>query len=245
MPETPPENPTQFPMPRTLSNSKGKAIEGEVLAKAGEIIAFQRTADGGTFLISISQLSIDDQLFLGNLEDEGRETIEAMSAKVDSSDESGLSAQAGGGAHRPLIAREIAWHLDTESALKACIVSKRNLMLVISGNLNLSPGEFEVDLFSERSEQSSDSLKRTVLKDTSFLGFVNNTFEAVHLECLYSEEFNAEQQEKTDEIVEQWQLKTLPTILIINPEGQEVARVEGYDRRGPNLLRERLKAMLD
>ena len=117
-------------------------------------------------------------------------------------------------------------------------------MVVVTGDIDINPAELQVDLFSESSKQSSESLIRTVLKDTSFLGFVNENFEAVHLSYLYSNKFTQEQYEEVIDMAQMWEMKTFPTILFINSEKTEVGRIVGYDRRGPNLLRERIESLL-
>jgi len=234
----------QFPLRRTIHNPQGKAIEGAVLAKEGERIAFIRDADGVRFLISIFQLSVDDQLFFGNLEDEGIEIVQAISSESEGAGEFEKNAKNENSSIRPLIPREILWHDTLETALQASRQSGRTLMLVITGDIYLNSTPLQTDIYNEIGKERSESLSRTVLKDTSFLSFVNANLESAHLDYALSKEYNHKRYEEAIELAEEWRLNLLPTILLIDPEGSEVGRIEGYDRRGPNLLRDKIEAVI-
>ncbi|MEQ1840363.1 MAG: hypothetical protein ABL994_08140, partial [Verrucomicrobiales bacterium] len=207
-PDPVPVKTTRFPLKRTLHNPQGKAIECEIIAKEGDSIAFRREADGKSFLISVFQLSVDDQLFLADFEDEAVDVITAFR------DESGTNVSPGskdkpadGG--RPLLPREILWHETLESALEAAKISGKNVMLVMTGDFDFSPSEFQVELYSESADKNSDSLIRTVLKDTSFLGFVNSQFEAVHNSYFIAKEITGEQHVEMEDLKVRWKLRVL------------------------------------
>ncbi len=230
-------------MERTLHNPQGKAIEGEILAKEGDSIAFRREADGKSFLISIFQLSVDDQLFLANLEDEGRDLISAI--REEAGDNAAPASKSGPVAgNRSLLPREILWHESLESALEASKTSGKKVMLVLTGDFDFVPSEFQIDFYSDSANKNSDSLIRTVLKDTSFLGFVNDKFEAVHESYFVAKDITGEQHVAMEDLAKRWTLKVFPTVLILGSEGKELGRIDGYDRRGPNILREKLNGMI-
>lgn len=56
-----------MPVERTITNTKGVAIEGTILSKTDSAISFQRKGNGGPVDIKLDQLSPEDQTFIATL----------------------------------------------------------------------------------------------------------------------------------------------------------------------------------
>lgn len=98
----------QYPLSRVITNAEGRSIPGEIVGKRGNDIAFRRTSDGKTFVVSIAQLSADDQLDLAALPDESVETVASLLA------EQTAAAPAPPGQRQR--SRRADWHDDPEEA---------------------------------------------------------------------------------------------------------------------------------
>jgi len=59
---------TATPIPRLITDTQGRSLDGVILAKDDEKIQFQRKSDGTQFAIRIETLSDEDKIFLSGIE---------------------------------------------------------------------------------------------------------------------------------------------------------------------------------
>lgn len=220
-----------IPHRRSIKNQAGVTLDGEILAKSGDEIAFRRDTDGQTFLIALPTLCPADQLAIQELPDGGLPMIESLRP----------SPTADIAKNRPPLLTELQPHSTFEEAKAASKASGRPLLVIVTGvpdeameggdELN-DPASGSINPAASR--KACLSLIRTVLGDRSFAGFVNDRYEYYYLDRLDVSGLSDMEREVVDRFCRECGIVDYPTSILYSPDEQEMFRLTGYDGKGPS-----------
>lgn len=219
-----------IPHRRSIKNLAGVSLDGEILAKSGDEIAFRRDFDGLMFLIALPTLSPVDQLAIHELPDTDLALIESLRP----------AATADISKNRPPLLTELQPHGTFEAAKSASKASGRPLLVIVTGvpDEPIEGGDelnapIAGSINPAASRKACLSLIRTVLGDRSFAGFVNEHYEYYYLDRLDERDLSAPELEAAERVCQECRIVDYPATILYSPDEQEILRLEGYDGKGP------------
>jgi len=217
-----------IPLRRSLQNQAGAILDGEILAKSGDEIAFRRDSDGKMFLIALATLAPDDQLALHELPDAFVDQIESLRP---------APAESSRSKNRPPLVTELQSHPSLLAAKAAARESGRPLLVIVTGipdeEENTDPADPTPVSDPTVARDSCQSLIRTVLGDRGFAGFVNERFEYFYLDLLKKESLSAIEREAGERICWDCGIKDFPAFIVFGPDEEELGRKAGFNGKGP------------
>lgn len=185
---------TQFPLSRTITNSDGRSIPGEIVGKSGDDIAFKRTSDGKTFVVSLTQLSANDQLDLAELADESAGVVtsllaEKTAATPDSSAPPGQRTKS----------RRADWHDDPEKAFAESKELGLPVYVLFTGSDWCPPCKI---------------LETTIHDDSDFKDFADKNLILLVIDFPKRKSQPAKVKERNSEMASEWGVGGYPTIFL-------------------------------
>lgn len=181
----------QYPLSRVITNAEGRSIPGEIVGKRGNDIAFRRTSDGKTFVVSIAQLSADDQLDLAALPDESVETVASLLA------EQTAAAPAPPGQRQR--SRRADWHDDPEEAFAEAKELGLPVYVLFTGSDWCPPCKI---------------LETTIHDDSDFSGFADKNLVLLVIDFPKRKAQSAKVKERNSEMAHNWGVGGYPTIFL-------------------------------
>jgi thiol-disulfide isomerase/thioredoxin len=185
---------TQYPLSRVITNAEGRSIPGEIVGKRGDEIAFRRTSDGQRFVVSLTQLSANDQLDLATLPDESAEAVAALLAEQT----------AASTAPRPPLgsgqrSRRAEWHDDPEKAFAEAKELGLPVYVLFTGSDWCPPCKI---------------LETTIHDDADFSDFADKNLVLLVLDFPKRKSQSAEIKERNSEMASSWGVGGYPTIYL-------------------------------
>lgn len=187
----------QYPLSRVITNAEGRSIPGEIVGKRGDDIAFKRTSDGQRFVVSLSQLSADDQLDLAALPDESAEAVAALLAEQ-------TAAAPAATAPRPPLgpgqrSRRAEWHDDPEKAFAEAKELGLPVYVLFTGSDWCPPCKI---------------LETTIHDDSDFSDFADKNLVLLELDFPKRKSQSAKVKERNSEMASSWGVGGYPTIYL-------------------------------
>lgn len=187
----------QYPISRVITNAEGRSIPGEIVGKRGDDIAFKRTSDGQRFVVSLTQLSANDQLDLATLPDESTEAVAALLAEQ-------TAAAPAATAPRPPLgpgqrSRRAEWHDDPEKAFAEAKELGLPVYVLFTGSDWCPPCKI---------------LETTIHDDSDFSDFADKNLVLLELDFPKRKSQSAKVKERNSEMASSWGVGGYPTIYL-------------------------------
>lgn len=187
----------QYPLSRVITNAEGRSIPGEIVGKRGDDIAFRRTSDGQRFVVSLTQLSADDQLDLAALPDESTEAVAALLAEQ-------TAAASAATASRPPLgpgqrSRRAEWHDDPEEAFAEAKELGLPVYVLFTGSDWCPPCKI---------------LEKTIHDDTDFSDFADKNLVLLVIDFPKRKAQSAKVKERNRNLASRWGVGSYPTIFL-------------------------------
>lgn len=186
----------QFPLSRVITNAAGRSISGTIIGKMGEEIAFKRDADGKAFVLSISQLSPDDQLELSELTDESVETV--VSLRSEQSAPGVANAPAAAQKQRT---RNAKWHEVPETAFAESKALGLPVYVLFTGSDWCPPCKM---------------LEKTIHEDDAFSEFADKNLVLLVIDFPKRKAQSSTVKERNRKMASDWQVRGYPSIFLTN-----------------------------
>lgn len=87
-------------------------------------------------------------------------------------------------------------------------------------------------------------MKRAVIGSSTFRGFAFEKFETFVVDLMDPDSLSPSLRSEYKHLYQTYRIMTDPTVLLVTPENEEIGRVEGYDKRGPQLYVEKLEELV-
>ena len=184
----------QFPLARVIISADGRSIPGEIVGKRGEDIAFKRKSDGQFFVISIAQLSPDDQLDLAALADESVEAVAALSLEQNPA-----TAASPAPVNRLKAARKARWFNDPEEAFAESKKIGLPVYVLFTGSDWCPPCK---------------ALEKDVHRNFKFSSFADEHLVLLAIDFPKRKAQSAEIKERNRAMAEKWGVRGYPTIFL-------------------------------
>ena len=209
-----------YPLERSIRNGQGKELEGTILGKQGDYIAFQRKVDGKKFLISIYSLSPGDTADMAQMEDGEISQVEQLMTPEQFREQ------------RERASRDVDvdsdGHYSYKEALVAAKESGKPVMMIFVGNYYGGDGDEKSAAASSRMKKESEKMEKTVVRDSRFREFAEDKTEFLYIDLMDEKLLPIEIKRRNNSLAGSWSVFRYPTIILVNQNGYEILRVEGY-----------------
>jgi thiol-disulfide isomerase/thioredoxin len=116
------------------------------------------------------------------------------------------------------LAHGAEWQTDYEQALSTAKTSKKFVLLSFMGSDWCGP---------------CIVLHKTALVKPAFMEYAQKNLVLVDVDFPKRKKLEEKLSQQNSRLMKQYQVDQLPTLILLNPDGQTVARLEGYSGEGP------------